>query len=291
MNDTLESLRRKMTRAGELLSVVRTMKALAAASIGQYERAMRSLGDYSRTVEMGLSIACRDRTIPPPTLNHSTQERIGAIAYGTDQGLTGQFNETLADFAVQFLATIPGSKTVWAMSERVGAHFEDAGLPITGSFPPPHAITSISLHIGQILNRLEPLLRAEQVTTLYLFHNAPQPGAIYKPVLQRLLPFDQAWLNSLWQAPWPTRNQPEALLGSHVTRQALLTEYLFVSLFRACAESLASENAARLAAMQRAEKNIGEMQDNLTHAFHRLRQDSIDAELFDVSAGFEALKE
>ena len=43
------------------------------------------------------------------------------------------------------------------------------------------------------------------------------------------------------------------------TLRALIREYLFVSLFRACAESLASENASRLAAMQRADENIDEL--------------------------------
>jgi F-type H+-transporting ATPase subunit gamma len=68
-------------------------------------------------------------------------------------------------------------------------------------------------------------------------------------------------------------------------------EYLFVSLFRACAESLASENASRLAAMQRAENNIDELLEDLNRTFHRLRQSGIDEELFDVVSGFEAMTE
>ena len=71
--------------------------------------------------------------------------------------------------------------------------------------------------------------------------------------------------------------------------RALIREYLFVSLFRACAESLASENASRLAAMQRADKNIDELLEDLTRKFHSLRQSGIDEELFDVISGFEAL--
>jgi F-type H+-transporting ATPase subunit gamma len=75
------------------------------------------------------------------------------------------------------------------------------------------------------------------------------------------------------------------------TLRALIREYLFVSLFRTCAESLASENASRLAAMQRADKNINELLENLNGSFHRLRQSGIDEELFDVISGFEALVE
>ena len=74
------------------------------------------------------------------------------------------------------------------------------------------------------------------------------------------------------------------------TLRALIREYLFISLFRACAESLASENASRLAAMQRAENNIDELLEYLNQTFHRKRQSGIDEELFDGISGFEALR-
>ena len=80
-------------------------------------------------------------------------------------------------------------------------------------------------------------------------------------------------------------------MAGEQTLLALVREYLFVSLFRACAESLASENASRLAAMQRAEKNIDELLEDFNRTFHRLRQSGIDEELFDVISGFEALSE
>jgi F-type H+-transporting ATPase subunit gamma len=80
-------------------------------------------------------------------------------------------------------------------------------------------------------------------------------------------------------------------MGGSATLRTLIREYLFVSLFRACAESLASENASRLAAMERADRNIDELLEDLNGTFHRLRQSGIDAELFDVIAGFEALVE
>jgi F-type H+-transporting ATPase subunit gamma len=64
---------------------------------------------------------------------------------------------------------------------------------------------------------------------------------------------------------------------------------LFVSLFTACAESLASENASRIAAMQAAEKNIEQRLDELRGAFNLMRQSAITEELLDVVTGFEAL--
>lgn len=71
---------------------------------------------------------------------------------------------------------------------------------------------------------------------------------------------------------------------------SLVSELLFLSLYQACVESLAAENGARLAAMQRAEKNIEDRIREFRLAFNRGRQASIDEELFDLESGFEALK-
>jgi F-type H+-transporting ATPase subunit gamma len=103
-----------------------------------------------------------------------------------------------------------------------------------------------------------------------------------------LLPLDEDWRRKLAELPWQTRHVPE-VIGGTATLRALIREYLFVSLFRACAESLASENASRLAAMERADRNIDELLAHLHGTFHRLRQSGIDEELFDVVSGFEAL--
>jgi F-type H+-transporting ATPase subunit gamma len=70
---------------------------------------------------------------------------------------------------------------------------------------------------------------------------------------------------------------------------ALIRQYLFVQLYRACAESLASENTSRLLTMQTAEKNIDERIDELNISYHSRRQEAITGELLDVISGFEVL--
>ena len=65
MSDTTASLRRKIGAAGDLQSVVRTMMALAASSIGQYEKSVRTLAYYYRTVELGLSACFRESGLKP----------------------------------------------------------------------------------------------------------------------------------------------------------------------------------------------------------------------------------
>ncbi len=87
----------------------------------------------------------------------------------------------------------------------------------------------------------------------------------------RVLPLDESWRCERAKLPWPTKCLPEIMGTGSETLRELISEYVFVSLFRACAASLASENASRLAAMQRADKNIDELLQGLRNDFHRLR--------------------
>jgi F-type H+-transporting ATPase subunit gamma len=291
MTDNAASLRRKIATAGDLESVVRTMKAMAASNVGQYENAVRALDDYYRTVQLGLAASFRQAASAGASAPLSQKEAgaIGAIVFGSDQGLVGQFNESLVQFVVQTLENLPGEKTVWTVGERIQSRLAESGLKLGGGFVLPNAIGAITPLVGQILIEMETQREKSTITQVYLFHNRPQTAAIYTPVSQRLLPLDDVWRRDLAAIRWPTYNLPEIMNDGGETLLALVREYLFVSLFRACAESLASENASRLAAMQRAEKNIDELLENLNRTFHRLRQSGIDEELFDVVYGFEAL--
>jgi F-type H+-transporting ATPase subunit gamma len=292
MSGTTASLRRKIGGAGDLQSVVRTMKAVAASSIGQYEKSVRALADYYRTVELGLGACCRQSGPAPWIAERKGQTAagaIGAVVFGSDQGLVGQFNEVVAHCAVKTLAALPAKPEVWAVGERVHARLADAGLPLMGLLTVPNSVKAIAPLVGEILVETEAHHSEGEVTELHLFYNRLTSGAVYAPVSQRLLPLDKNWQRKLAELPWPTGNLPEVMGGGTATLRALIREYLFVSLFRACAESLASENASRLAAMQRADKNIDELLEDLNGKFHRSRQSGIDEELFDVISGFEAL--
>jgi F-type H+-transporting ATPase subunit gamma len=378
MSETSEGLRHKIEGAVELGSVVRTMKALAASSIAQYERAVSSLDEYYRTVELGL-VACLHQNegalgqahkvlapshafphpnpasrltagcakpadsyggkhafrnpvfvpegegtrVPSPqssgeTTSQSTKPASGqvagypegrgserknhlsipersrefdvnatvAVVFGSDQGLVGQYNEVLADFVVNELAGMAGSKRILVVGERIQGHLSDASLRVQAGFSVPNGIAAITQLTGRVLIEIEAL--HGEVEQVYLFHNRPS-GSLYHSVMQRLLPLDVAWRRALTHLPWPDKNLPEVMGGNETTLQALIREYLFISLFRACAEALASEHASRLAAMRRAEKNIDELLADLNQDFHRLRQTAIDEELFDVIAGYELL--
>jgi F-type H+-transporting ATPase subunit gamma len=296
MSDTTENLRRKIKSASDLQSVVRTMKALTASSIGQYERSVEALADYYRTIELGLH-ACLPRDAAPLAASSVRAARnsstpVNAIVFGSDQGLVGQFNDVVAEFAFGQLSQLLEKKRpvkIWAVGERVRDRLLDLGLIDVGLYSVPNSVAAISPLVGQILVDNQVGQSDALVSNLQLFYNRPLTAAIYEPVTKQLLPLDEAWRQNLISLTWPTKTVPEAIGGKANALRPLISSYLFVSLFRACAESLASENASRLAAMQRAEKNIDDLLEDLNGSFHRLRHSNIDEELFEVVSGFEAL--
>jgi F-type H+-transporting ATPase subunit gamma len=302
MSHSTAGLRHKITSAEDLQSVVRTMKTMAASSIGQYERSVLALSDYYRTVEIGLGACLRESgtaaafpaafpPVLPPVLpgGDSTPQMTGAIVFGTDQGLVGQFNEAVAEFALSTLSDLPGEPQVWAVGERVHARLVDAGLTPLGCFPVPTSVAGIAPLVGRIQLESEAHREEAGYSSVYLIHNQPESAA-YEPVSLRLLPLDAAWNARMTKREWPTQGLPEVLAGRSSTLRALIREYLFISMFRACAESLAAENSSRLTAMGRAERNIEEMLTQLNGDFRRSRQEGIDEELFEVISGYEALE-
>lgn len=292
MSDAIASLRRTLEGAVDLQAVVRTMKALAAANITQYEQSTHALTHYVQAVNLGLGACFRQHeatVIGSHAAPSSAVTTTLAVVFGSDQGLVGQFNEVVADHARRSLAGRPGKVLVWAVGARVHARLSEAADAAVGCFEVPASVHAIAPLVGRILMECQPQDSALDTRELVLFHHRTAGGVGFEPVTERLLPLDVHWRRALAAQAWPTHCLPQVMDDPTATLGALLREYLFISLYRACAESLASENACRLAAMQRADRNIDEMLAQLHGTIQRVRQGSIDEELFDVIAGFEAL--
>jgi F-type H+-transporting ATPase subunit gamma len=287
MSDTLESLRRKLDGAAKLGSVVRAMKALAASSIGQYEAALRALADYQRSVEVGLQTCLPIDVVP--ARQTATPAPIGAIVFGSDQGLVGRFNEVIAEFALGKLAAMPGPKKIWGVGDRVCEHLAAAGLPLAGRYALPGSVDAISALVEQLQLESEAGHSRGQCASVFVFNNCPQSVVLYGPVSLRLLPLDATAAARQKRPGRPPPSCLEVLGANDATRSALVREYLFICLYKACAESLASENGSRLVAMQSAQKNIEALCAATSRSYYRLRQSSIDEDLFDVMTGFNSL--
>ncbi len=292
--DTLENLRSKTEGAKDLKSVVSAMKAMAASNIVQYETAVSSLDDYYHTIALGIIAYFKAEKVEAISekkqVKRNSEATICAIVFGSDQGLVARFNDSMADFVTASLKVLPGKKEIWCIGERIQLLLLDNDLISKKLYPVPNDISAITPLITEILSRSQDSQDKEDIQEFYIFHNQPKTRGGYMPVMQRFLPLDEKWKKFIEEIQWPTKLLPQIAGDAKPTLIALINGYLFTSLFKACIESLASENASRLDAMQRAEKNIGDLLDDLNKKYHRLRQSSIDEELFDVVSGFEALK-
>ena len=289
---TAEILQRRIDTAEAMQSLVKTMKALAAVNINQYEQAVRSLADYDRTVQLGLQALLREQPQAALSARAASGGRLGVVVFGSDQGMCGQLNGQIARFAIREMDRLDAASSdrlTFAVGQRAAGELEEAGRSVEGTLPVPSSTSGITPAVQDLLLQIETWHSERQVQRVALYYCQHLSGASYRPHAAQLLPIDRAWLERLQGQKWPTHVLPAFAMDPDHLFSALVRQYLFVSLYRALAESMASENASRLAAMQSAERNIGDRLDDLTRQFHQQRQTAITSELLDIAAGFEAL--
>lgn len=286
---TLENLRRQIDTVTDLNSVVSSMKTLAAVSIHQYEQAADALADYNRTIQLGFQIVLCGTTRPLD--QPAPAGKVGLIVFGSDQGMCGQFNERIAEFAVQHhnQAHDHPPSGLLVIGARVEAAMEEAGWKINEAYPTPGSVSEITVLVQEIIPRIEQLRLEQGILAFHLYSNRRSTNAPFQSQHRQLLPIDPHEIAHLREQPWQSRSLPAFAADRRRLLSELVNQHLLVSLYRACAESLASENASRIVAMQAAEKNIEERLDELQATFNGLRQTAITEELLDVITGFEAL--
>ena len=100
MSSTLETLQKQIAGGEDLSSIVRTMKALAATSVRQYEKAAEALDDYYHTVELGLSVVLSTPAETPVVPTSDPNSPVLLLVFGSDHGLAGRFNEQIVSYAL-----------------------------------------------------------------------------------------------------------------------------------------------------------------------------------------------
>jgi len=126
--ETLETLSRKIKTSHDLLSVVKTMKSLAAVYIRQYEAAAEAMDEYNDIVNNAWMALFKIQT---PFRKKRVTNKAVLLVLGSDQGMCGQFNENIIQHALQksILLKEEGVDYVfWSAGERVrvGIEEEDA---------------------------------------------------------------------------------------------------------------------------------------------------------------------
>jgi F-type H+-transporting ATPase subunit gamma len=291
--ETIESLRGRIDTAESLQSVVSTMKTLAAVSIQQLEGVVRSIDEYNRTVELGLQVALRNRPEGVQLTSPVLGDALGAVVFGSDQGMCGQFNEDIASHAIEDMRQVGvegGERAILAVGARTVAQIEAADMTIDDFLGAPASAGNIAPVVEQIARQIERWRSERGFDRVFLYYNQRVSTGRYRPTTHRLLPIDQSWLDRLAGRRWPTKVLPQIQMPWRRLLSDLLQQHILVVLYRAIVHSMMSEHTARMQSMQAAEKNIEDRLDELQGDFRRTRQTSITSELLDIVSGFEALR-
>ncbi len=290
--ETLQTLQKKIESAEDLHSVVKTMKSLAAVSIRQYERAVESLKEYNRTVELGFQSVVKTGMFNPGIFTEYEDSSRGVIIFGADQGMSGQFDQVISEFffKTQNEYERPQDVTMIALGERLIGFLETEGYHVDEQFPYPATVDGIITILQEIIVVIEKWRENRNTSLIEVINNQPASGSKFTPVRTMLFPLSGLWIEELHEKSWDSSSLPMYTMDEMDLTAALVREYIFVTLFRGFAESLAAENASRLSAMQAAEKNIEDKLNELRTLYNQQRQCEITGELLDIISGFEALR-
>ncbi len=289
---TMEELKSQVEGTEDLSSIARAMKALAAVRIRQSRETVGSLATYAETLERGFQILLRRkprRFLPqqPPD-----RRRTVALVIGSDLGMVGGFNRQMADFLIRRLGNGEGPRPeLVTIGQRIAAELADAPFDVAARFSMPDTVEMMPERVQDLLVTLEGLEKKWAPDRMVVLYHHYRSGADYEARLIQLLPLDPDWLRELSERPWVNRRLPGFRVPGERLFSGLVREHLFLTLFRAMAESHASENAGRLAAMEAAEKRIKERMEELTGRLKQRRKQQMTEELLDMMAGVAAMEE
>lgn len=288
--ETLEALGRRITTTEDLAAIVRTMKSLSAVSIRQYERATVALRDYTRTIELALQALLRARPAVP-RLERKAAGAAVIVVFGSEHGLCGRFNDEIARFArerIRELTAAGPRPRCLAVGARAEVRLAATGEAVAATLSLPASVSGLTSLAHAVLVQIDAWGAAAGRSPVLLIHHRRTPEAVAAPRVRQLLPLSGERLRNLRARPWPSRRLPAFTMDPQRLFSAVVRQHLFSAVYRAAAESLASEHASRLAAMQAAERNIEEHLDEQHARFRQRRQETITEELLDIVTGFEA---
>ena len=288
MAQTLEYLSRQNNTLGSIRGIVHTMKTLSAINAAPYEQAARSIEAYHQTILQGFAtFAHRSAGIALDT--EDVREQL-LVVFGSDHGLCGSYNEILAEEVAAHCQAQTGPQTgatprLLCIGAQMNDALRDQGLAPEAVLLPPASADGIGRLAGDIVTRLAQLSHGQALHRLGVTLAFTQRGehGLREPVTQRLLPLQPSLLQR--EQRWHSRSLPDYSMSADALLAALIRSHIFASVFRASAEAMVTENAARLALMQQAEQSVDERLEEVQAEMRSVRQTEITNELMDVIIG------
>jgi len=277
----LIDIRRRIRSVKNTQQITKAMKMVSAAKLRRAQDAIFAARPYARKMmEVLSSMAARAEDRSHPLLEQREGDRILLVLITADKGLCGGFNANIIRAAVRFLEDKRPDAVELELLGKRGRDFfrrrqyrvrsEQVGLFQALRFPAAQAIA-------------RDLIKAfveREVDQVYLVYNEFKSVIQQRVVVERLLPIERVETRPEEPAQdYIYEPGPQQIYGE------LLPKHVEVQVWRALLESAAAEHGARMAAMDAATRNAGDMIDRLTLYMNKVRQAAITKEIIEVVSG------
>lgn len=293
----LLDIRRRIKSVKNTQQITKAMKMVSAAKLKRaQDRVVTARPFANKMTEVLAGLAEHtDENFHHPLLDARGDERYLLILVTADKGLCGAFNTNLIKAAQGFVAANPGKQIeILAVGRKGRDFFRRRGATLAGEYigltGKGRVEFSEALEVARDI--IKRFTEDKEIDKAFVVYNEFKSVMQQRVVIEQLLPVAR-------QSSSADDNQasPEAVsLVDYIYEQPpseifarLLPRLIETQIFRALLESIASEQGARMTAMDSASKNARELIDSLTLNMNRIRQAAITNEIIEVVSGAAAL--
>jgi len=291
---TLLDFRRRIRSVKNTQQITRAMKFVAAARLRRAQEAAIAARPYANELSRLLrSIMTRIDEPEHPLLAKRPEERILAIVLSGERGLAGAFNTNILRKANEFLRERRDKKlTIVPVGKKGRDSLKRAGFQFAAEYV--NVLAKVEFTTArEIAGLVSDLYMQDEIDAVYLIFSEFKTVVTANLKIDKLLPVEpeRAQRAADEKSGEKKSDQPESQID-YIYEQpvekllaALLPKYIEAQVLRAMLESSAAEYAARMAAMESATRNAGEVIQALTLHMNKVRQAAITKEIIEIVSG------
>lgn len=290
----LRDIRNRIQSVKNTQQITRAMKMVSAAKLRRAQQNILNMRPYARNILKVIADIATTQRITHPLLDTArTPKKVLMVVITSDRGLAGGFNNNLNRFAMKFYNENKASfeQVDFMFIGRRGAdYFKSRG--ITGLETILNLAREISYPMAnKITGQLVDMYTNGGYDAVYVAYNEFKSAIAQELRVEKLLPVDISSAQAAAEGkPGSMSNDMIFEPAPEIIIEQLLKKHFSSQVYRCMSESIAAEHGARMAAMENATKNAGEMIRSMTLTYNNLRQASITTELIEITSGAEALK-
>lgn len=282
MVERLAEIQARIANLGDLQDIMGAMRALAAMRLGQAQNALPGIRQYTEVINYGLARGLALTGGGGRARKIAAQGRTAVVAFTSEHGFAGAYNEHVLEQAWS-VAKAHGNRLL-VLGSRGKVKAEERGCRVAYSQPMATHIDGVLEVVLRCSDELFRRLAHDGIERVTLVYGRNTTGPLWRVETEAVLPFDPAAYRQAEAVAPMVYLDPDDLFDK------VVEEFVFTRLMHAALESFASENAARLTAMEAAHDNIETKLEALTQQARQQRQEEITTELLDVVIGATAAR-